>query len=328
MGLFGKIKNIFYDEEIVEIEEPREEVKKEEKPRIEEVRVPKREVPTSTVTPTKPVAPVYTERELFKSESTFKFPVIDEEEEEAPVRTRTRPNILDIERSTPRREPSNDTISQVRLTERGFADKRSQEKSHASSSTNNGERTFKPSPVISPVYGVLDKNYKKEEIIERQHQTVRHNPSDMNYDSVRRKAYGTLEDDLENTLTKLSNNKTNEVMETIREVENLDTETNSKSIEDLLSEIEGNHDLGNVSIGEIEERLKDRIEEEEEKAKNEFIREDDEFKKILDNNNVEEEIKEEPKETKNIEESDGFDKTLEHDLFNLIDSMYEEREGE
>ena len=36
MGLLGKIKNIFYDEEI--IEEPEE--KKEDRPRIEEVKLP------------------------------------------------------------------------------------------------------------------------------------------------------------------------------------------------------------------------------------------------------------------------------------------------
>ena len=78
MGLFGKIKNIFYDEEIVEVEVPSQEVKREEKPRIEEVRLPKRETQKSSIEEmVKPVSPVYTERELFKTEPTFKFPVIE-----------------------------------------------------------------------------------------------------------------------------------------------------------------------------------------------------------------------------------------------------------
>ena len=29
------------------------------------------------------------------------------------------------------------------------------------------KKAFKPSPVISPVYGILDKNYKKEDVITR-----------------------------------------------------------------------------------------------------------------------------------------------------------------
>ena len=353
MGLFGKIKNIFYDEEIVEVEVPsREEIKQDEKPRIEEVRLPKREVTRPREEETqKPVSPVYTEREQFKTEPTFKFPVIDEEE---PVRTRTRPNILDLERTTPpKRDVQVPTKPEVRpersYSERNYNDKSYSERSTAHTNDKSTTKTFRPSPVISPVYGVLDKNYKKEEIIERQQHTIRHNPSEMNYDSVRRKAYGTLEDELESTLSKISSRK-DEVMQTIEEVEKLDTESNSKSIEDLLNEIEGNRDM---SIGEIEEKIKDRIEEEETNSpldktvsfKEEFDRRFQETTKEIPNvpdlPDITEEIKatkpkedffEEPivkeEKTSKIEEDDGFDKTLEHDLFNLIDSMYEEREGE
>lgn len=350
MGLFGKIKNIFYDEEIVEVEvNPDEDIKVENKPRIEEVRPPKRDV-VRPEEPTKPVSPVYTERELFKSEPTFKFPVIEEEEEE-PVRTRTRPNILDLERTTPKREPQVPSKPEVRVertySERNYNDKSYSERSVVHTNTKStATKTFRPSPVISPVYGVLDKNYKKEEIIERQQHTIRHNPSEMNYDSVRRKAYGTLEDELENTLSKISSRK-EEVMQTIEEVENLDTESNSKSIEDLLNEIEGNRDL---SIGEIEEKIKDRMEEEENQSvsnnansfKEEFnkkfqdtIDEDnlshvslDSKKDISNKQDIEEEVVRKEEKSVKMEEDDGFDKTLEHDLFNLIDSMYEEREGE
>ncbi len=317
MGLFGKIKNIFYDEEIIEV--PVEETKKEESPRIEEVRTPRREEARPVIKPVveeeKPIAPVYTERELFKPETTFKFPVIDEDEDETPIMTRTRSNALDLERK-PKREYV-EPKPEIKFPERSSSSKES--------SNNSSTRTFRPSPVISPVYGVLDKNYKKEEIIERQHHTIRHNPSDMNYDSVRRKAYGTLEDELENTLSKINSSRTQEVMKTIEEVESLDTEANSKSIEDLLSEIEGNK---NVSIGEIEERIKDRLEEEEEP--DDYIRNNEEF--VRKEVKIPEETPEEPvqevKKEEVKEEEPEFDKTLEHDLFNLIDSMYEEREGE
>lgn len=63
------------------------------------------------------------------------------------------------------------------------------------------KKVFKPTPIISPVYGILDKNYHKEDI------KTRHNSlnntyynKDVSIDDVRKKAYGTLEDDLEITL--------------------------------------------------------------------------------------------------------------------------------
>ena len=58
---------------------------------------------------------------------------------------------------------------------------------------------FKPTPIISPVYGVLDKNYHKEDIVsksDREYKSV----DGLSVDSIRKKAYGTLEDELENTL--------------------------------------------------------------------------------------------------------------------------------
>ena len=60
------------------------------------------------------------------------------------------------------------------------------------------KKHFEPTPIISPVYGVLDKNYKKDDIVDRSERPVAH--KDMTVDDVRNKAYGTLEDELENTL--------------------------------------------------------------------------------------------------------------------------------
>lgn len=60
-------------------------------------------------------------------------------------------------------------------------------------------KVFKPSPVISPVYGVLDKNYSKEDIKPKKEVVYETNTS-ITIDEVRKKAYGTLEDELETTL--------------------------------------------------------------------------------------------------------------------------------
>ena len=284
MGLIGKLKNIFYDEEIVEVkEEPvvREEKKEEiRKPRIEEIQVPKEEKIENT----------YSERELFKSEPTFKFPVIDEDDDE-PVQTRSRVNTIDLDRREPIKRPERVTgrINEIH-------------KPTINTTTNKErtvEKTFTPSPVISPVYGILDKNYTKEEIKEKIETTKRPSESEFNYDYVRRKAYGTLEDELENTLTKLNNEVDKKVKEEIKE-------DDSKSIEELLSEIEEN---ANISVGELEEKIKDEYEREEEKQ----VIEPEETEEIKIDNDL---------------SLDADDKSLEHDLFNLIDSMYEDKEGE
>lgn len=62
------------------------------------------------------------------------------------------------------------------------------------------ERVFKPTPIISPVYGILDKNYHKEDIVSKKETSYSVSESSNSIDSVRKKAYGTLEDELENTL--------------------------------------------------------------------------------------------------------------------------------
>lgn len=65
------------------------------------------------------------------------------------------------------------------------------------------KKVFKPTPIISPVYGVLDKNYHKEDIVSRTSYSSTSNTNnevEPSIDSIRNKAYGTLEDELENTL--------------------------------------------------------------------------------------------------------------------------------
>lgn len=302
MGLFGKIKNIFYDEEIVDVPE---EPKSVEKPKIEEVKVEKKVEPIKRETPVINATPTYSEREIFTRETTntFKFPMLDEEEVK-PVRTRV--NALESARMEKKKEE----------TEKARTDKYKDLFKENTTTSSKPDRVFKPSPVISPVYGVLDKNYTREEIIERQENITRTtNPKDMNYDAVRRKAYGTLEDELESTLSKLSEPEIHE------KVEKPVTKEEEKSIEDLLNEIEGNR---NMSIGDIEEKIKDKMEEEEQES----ISDDEFLKEFMARTSKKEEetIKEEKATTK--EEDVDADKTLEHDLFNLIDSMYEDKEGE
>ena len=54
---------------------------------------------------------------------------------------------------------------------------------------------FKPSPIISPIYGILDKNYKKEDVVQKKETrfSVSHSRGNLNVDEIRNKAYGEVE---------------------------------------------------------------------------------------------------------------------------------------
>ena len=78
-----------------------------------------------------------------------------------------------------------------------------EEKYYTKKSETTEKKAFKLSPVISPVYGVLDKNYHKEDITPKR-QTTKvssyYDKESITIDEVRKKAYGTLEDELETSL--------------------------------------------------------------------------------------------------------------------------------
>jgi len=63
-------------------------------------------------------------------------------------------------------------------------------------------KKFKASPVISPVYGVLDKNYTKDEVKEKEDSTneLKRSSQKVDFESVRKKAFGNLSDDIKDNL--------------------------------------------------------------------------------------------------------------------------------
>ena len=162
-------------------------------------------------------------------------------------------------------------------------------------------KVFKPSPVISPVYGIMDKDYDKTEIMNRSKEIANANRTSTDYDSIRKKAYGSnYEKETKKTdVTKVLEN----VNEIEQELEKVRKNTNSRSnIESLLQSIEDN---ANLTVGDMEE-LKEKEEKSEVSRLDKYKREDEKNRRL-------EEI---------------GDKTLEHDLFNLIDSMYDEEDKE
>ena len=284
MKLLNKLKNIFYDEEYVD--EPEAEIKKvdkvvkkekevEEKPKVEEIKItreePKREVEEVKRVVEEPKRDNnFSERELFRSERTFNFTEFDDEEVDLPPRR----SVLNPEPKVTKRQE----VQKPAIPEQ--------------------PKIFKPSPVISPIYGILDKDYKREEVvtktIKKEEPVIKDSAS--TYDTVRRKAYGTLEDELEDTLNSM-NKLTPEVISS--EINKIDESVNeldkkTSKIEDIISKIEST--TSEVSVGELEDKM-----------------ELENFEDTDEENNSE-------------NDKTMTNSTLEHDLFNLIDSMYDDKE--
>ena len=161
MGLLDKMKNLFTEEVEVEVEEPKKERKKEIKKEIK----PKEDIQKEVIQVEIPSPAIPKEEPVEEKKEEYKFPFFDDNDF--------------------------DTID-VR--------KRREEKKEIKEVYNppkEEKKVFKPSPIISPVYGFLDKNYQKEEIIKKKND---YNPRQATVDEIRDRAFGSLESDIETTL--------------------------------------------------------------------------------------------------------------------------------
>ena len=299
MGLVSKLKNILFEEEEVEI--PVIE-KKEKKPEVvrEYKELPKKEeVKVTNYQNYDDIAPaiheekrleekarvsnnnVVSEREIFKSEKTFNFPAFDEEEFDSFVPKKRATNVLEHERK--KQEKKQEVKPDYR---RDY--KRVEEVKDV-----REVKKFRPSPIISPVYGILDKNYTPDEITTRTEVVTTRS---LDVDSVRKKAFGTKEE-----------------KEAIKNKEKEEEILMDKSLEERLEKARTIDELLKDSSDEVID-IPASIDEEI----------DESFPSIdrLDEEEIVKPVKKVNTQEKKIEEDD----TLENDLFDLIDSMYENRE--
>ena len=216
MGLLNKLKNVLFEEEEIEIPEAETKVSSEKIQPTKVKESPRKKEPVK-MTFEADDDDIISDRELFKAEPTFNFPIFDEqefdsvkkEEQAIPptyerekaqeIKTRSKANVnLDGEIQPRTRSNTVSDYNSPRETRkpREVREVRETREVHTTREIrDNTNRKFKPSPVISPVYGVLDKNYKKEDIVIRNEEK-----KIIDVDSVRKKAFGTLEDDIEKTL--------------------------------------------------------------------------------------------------------------------------------
>ena len=290
MGLFNKLKNALFEEEEIEV-----------RPTEEKAIIKEDSVVTKKDIPVKEELPKENERDLFKAENTFKFPDFDEEEFVTSYNTKEVEEKVEPVVTKPK-EPETRRMGLDSLSPLGYdSDRKSKvlrkepskrEKPVVSQKEDKTKSGFRPSPVISPVYGVLDKNYKKDDITPKK------------------------KEDIEKTLNETPTKKF--------------YDSRSRDIDDLLA----NSADATIAINEEEQPLnrmsrnknvrgRKYAEEPEEEYNEDYNQFSHSVEQELTQNDENLEILDKEPKSKDIEED-----TLESDLFDLIDSMYDNREEE
>ena len=170
MGLFKKVKDILFDEE-----EYTEQIKITPEMRNEPVKEEKKEVKVEA----KPQIPkeepkVQSEKEVFKNNS---FPFLDFDEEEFDSSKPAIPKEEPVQPVRPQKRYSNVLEYE---TKKKMQKRENFGRYEKIETTETIERKkFKPSPIISPVYGVLDRDYKKEDIQKYESKVDVQLPEDM-----------------------------------------------------------------------------------------------------------------------------------------------------
>lgn len=190
MGLLDKIKNLFLEDELedeeIELEEENRTVYQEPKdvlPKVMRDTIKKEEEQSIKFEELKPIKEEAKKTDDVLPQRKFSFP-IDFEEEKTPSRVVnsrvSNKNVLDVEKEVPKK------VAELYPKKEEVKEK----------------PKFKPTPVISPVYGVLDKNYTKEEVREKAEETVEmKRPSKkVDFETVRKKAFGNLTDEIKDNL--------------------------------------------------------------------------------------------------------------------------------
>ena len=345
MKLMDKIKNLFLDEEEYEVEDeedfPQYEVKEKEKENKELKKPAKDELPKVMQETIKKeekvelkIKPDEVKREemfeeLKEQQKKFNFPI--DFSDDFPSRN-TKPNIkeeINIEK------PAQSNNVNVLNIDKQVTQKVAEMYTHREE--EKVKPKFKASPVISPVYGVLDKNYRKDEVKEKSEEMVgmKRPSKKVDFETVRKKAFGNLTDEIKD-------NMLCENCELYKEVKRISAlkeddllydmtvdEPKEKTIEKAYDDYE---EFGVVY--EPKKRQEKAVELEEvtevsEPAIDYNLVDND--KSLDDKFN---ELKEELLESKNDDdkvpsrEDKKKDTKVDADFFELIDSMYKERVDE
>ena len=359
MKLMDKIKDLFMDEVVdddeIELEEEgKEEYKeppKEELPKVMRETIAKEEKVELKVKPEEFIRESRKEevREEKKTEEKprkFTFPIDFDEEVTAAEKRETIPtrkNTYDIDRDFQRSSYGNGNINVLNL------EKETNKKTSELYPKKEEEikPKFKASPVISPVYGILDKNYTKEEVREKDEGDTMKRPSKkVDFETVRKKAFGNLADEIKDNLLCENCELYKEVkkISALKEDDLLYDMTVDDDKEVTIENAYENYREFGVAY-EPKVQKKEEVSEEKEEIINktsldDIIKNNNELKeeklvytkmddKIDDDEVVEEVmpevISEEKEENVPSRQEKKKETKVDDDFFKLIDSMYKER---
>ena len=207
MSFFDKLKNVLFEdeEEVSEETSPKEEVK------TDEVRFSSKPKETKVEEPPKEEAKETTVFQSFDEEEFDRIAAINKNRLlERDRKAREEKERQEREQEISRKEAINSSRENYRRYEElryGKSSTKDTTEYHKTSEVQQNiynkplaskeePKKFRPSPVISPVYGVLGENYKKEDILPRASSegTL---PKIMDVDNVRKKAFGILEQNMD-----------------------------------------------------------------------------------------------------------------------------------
>ena len=352
MKFLDKIKNALFEEEYVEVEEkPKKKISKEVKKSKKENNIDQqteKPIAKKIVLPERKEVKITSHEEIeaqddeiieepVKEEKEYKFPMVSDSEFETSTtiiedEKFERPRVDYIEEKTTERydhRPYQHEKQHPKLY--GIEDMPIPEPEYGTYEKKEDRTYFRPSPIISPIYGILDKNYKKEDVVSKREVrlTSSYSRENLDLDAIRNKAYGSL---------------SNEIEDSINESTDVEIEESNFMDQDLLDLTNDNDtpEIKKVTMGDAEEYFNDlgleynvdykdgstekatgrrsdknNIEEtpvvEEDKNQEPIIVKEEKFVPVVDI--------EEYEEQKEIQNDDIDD----DNLFDLIDSMYQEQ---
>lgn len=280
MNKLSKMKNFLFDEEEIEEKPAKRQIVKNKKK--EDIKVKEEDFEKTL------------EIENLYMEDLQEEPVINKE-----VKSRT----TKVESSFEFPSFNDDDFASVRKKEPVAAIVKEEVKPvlYQGSKRKDETKKFKPSPIISPVYGLLDDKGKKINKDSESYDVKFKKNDDISFDEVRRKAYGENKED---TLKNLSTMTIEEAEMNMKEKEELSrAKQKIKKNKDDIKTI--------TSVKEDDDMILPNIN----------FKEIDVDKERLGNKSII------SKKSIDIDDDDD-EETKEQDLFNLIDSMYQGKESE
>lgn len=326
MKFLEKLKNTFFEEELVEVEEDEEEiVKKRLAKKIEpkEIKKEKKEIKKEVKKEEKVVEPKVVVEEK-KPEPIFldEEEEIDEIKEIKPIRNYSDNSLMKNNNKLPDFDYDDFVSSDLKVEEEPkklYGEDPNKLYNSVNYSSNYSSKpygavqkdAFKPTPIISPIYGILDKNYRKEEVIDKKDKPSSYvSRKNADLDSIRRKAYGIKE----------------EVIVEEKKEEDLPFDSYNSIDTDFGNDIDDTNDnllfdmtssnskpvVDQVTIADAEEYFNDLGLEYNVDYK------DSKYEKATGRRSQVDSAK--------VEVNDENDDNLEDNLFDLIDTMYEDGE--